>query len=109
MGPDRFRFFNRLPANAPVRPPKIPRKSLFRNILRVTPTRSIFCADFRLSPSVFSIFYEQGGGGRPPPNAFFPLWEATRNTSTQSPATSYQSPLMPSAIAGQLLHDVAHE
>jgi hypothetical protein len=34
------------------------------NILPASLTGSIFCADFRLSPPVFSIFYEQGGGGR---------------------------------------------
>src|ERR1035441_7895406 len=33
------------------------------NILPASATRSIFCADFRLSPPMFSIFYEQGGGG----------------------------------------------
>src|ERR1035441_9986071 len=62
MGSDRFRFFNRLPANTPVRPQKIPPNPLFRNTLPLSPTRSIFCADFRLSPPVFSIFYEQGEG-----------------------------------------------
>ena len=34
------------------------------NILPTSPTGSIFCANFRLSPPVFSIFYEQGAGGR---------------------------------------------
>src|ERR1039457_5858445 len=33
------------------------------NILPTSPTGSIFCADFRLSPPVFSIFYGQGGRG----------------------------------------------
>ena len=33
------------------------------NILPASPTGSIFCADFRLSPPMFSIFYEQGGRG----------------------------------------------
>ena len=37
--------------------------SLRLNILPASLTGSIFCADFRLSPPVFSIFYEQGGGG----------------------------------------------
>jgi|ERR1035438_3046462 hypothetical protein len=37
--------------------------SLRLNILSTTPAPSIFCADFRLSPPVFSIFYEHGGGG----------------------------------------------
>ena len=31
------------------------------NILPTSPTGSIFCGDFRLSPPVFSRFYEQGG------------------------------------------------
>jgi hypothetical protein len=33
------------------------------NILPISHTGSIFCPDFRLSPLMFSIFYEQGGGG----------------------------------------------
>jgi hypothetical protein len=37
--------------------------SLRLNILPTSPTGSIFCADFRLSPPVFSIFYGQGGRG----------------------------------------------
>src|ERR1039458_20025 len=43
--------------------------SLLLNILPTSPMGSIFCADFRLSPPVFSIFYGQGGrgeGGAPP-------------------------------------------
>ena len=36
--------------------------SLLLNLLPTTPMGSIFCGDFRLSPPVFSIFYEQGGG-----------------------------------------------
>ena len=31
------------------------------NILQISPTNPIFCGDFRLSPPVFSRFYEQGG------------------------------------------------
>ena len=38
--------------------------SLRLNILPASLTGSIFCADFRLSPPVFSRFYEQRGGGR---------------------------------------------
>src|ERR1019366_205093 len=76
MGHLRSRFSTHLPATPPVRPQKIRPKSLFRNILPVTPTRSILCADFRLSPPVFSIFYEQGGGGRGVrPIRPFPIWE----------------------------------
>ena len=37
--------------------------SLRLNILPASPTGSIFCADFRLSPIVFSIFYEHRGRG----------------------------------------------
>ena len=37
--------------------------SLRLNILPASLTGSIFCADFRLSPPVFSRFYGQGGGG----------------------------------------------
>jgi hypothetical protein len=37
--------------------------SLLLNILTTSPMGSIFCGDFRLSPPVFSRFYEQGGGG----------------------------------------------
>ena len=37
---------------------------LLLNILPTSPMGSIFYGDFRLSPPVFSIFYEQGGGGR---------------------------------------------
>src|ERR1039457_697012 len=33
------------------------------NILPISPTDTIFCADFRLSPPMFSIFYEEGGEG----------------------------------------------
>src|SRR5271166_6677728 len=33
-------------------------------ILPVSPTRSRFCADFRLAPLMFSIFYEAWGRGR---------------------------------------------
>src|ERR1039457_1482409 len=38
--------------------------SLPLNILPASLTGSIFCGDFRLSPPVFSIFYEEGGRGR---------------------------------------------
>src|ERR1017187_213813 len=38
--------------------------SMRLNILPTSPTGSIFCPDFRLSPPVFSIFYEEGGRGR---------------------------------------------
>src|ERR1017187_10458451 len=44
--------------------------SLRFNILPTSLTGSIFCPDFRLSPPMFSIFYELGGGGGgggPPP------------------------------------------
>src|ERR1019366_4188245 len=47
--------------------------SLRLKILPASPTGSIFCPDFRLSPTMFSIFYEQGGGGRggaPLPNRY---------------------------------------
>jgi hypothetical protein len=37
--------------------------SLRLNILPASLTGSIFCGDFRLSPPVFSRFYEQGEGG----------------------------------------------
>src|ERR1039458_752777 len=76
MGHLRSRFSTHLPANTPVHPQKIRPKSLFRNILPVTLSRSIFCSDFRLSPPMFSIFYEhrgRGGGVRPIPS--LPLWE----------------------------------
>ena len=47
------------------------RKSLRLNILPASLTGSIFCPDFRLSPPVFSRFYEyRGGGGRAPIEAF---------------------------------------
>jgi hypothetical protein len=36
--------------------------SLLINILPTSPTGSIFCGDFRLSPPMFSRFYEQGEG-----------------------------------------------
>ena len=39
--------------------------SLWLNILPASQTGSIFCADFRLSSPMFSIFYEQGEGGVP--------------------------------------------
>jgi hypothetical protein len=38
--------------------------SLRLNIVPASLTGSIFCADFRLSPPVFSRFYEHRGGGR---------------------------------------------
>jgi hypothetical protein len=43
------------------------RRTLRLNIVPISPTGSIFYGDFRLSPSVFSVFYEHrgGGGGRP--------------------------------------------
>ena len=43
------------------------------NILPISHTGSIFCPDFRLSPPVFSRFYEQGGGGAQRPQ--FPILE----------------------------------
>ena len=43
----------------------IPSNSLRLRILRITPLVTGICADFRLSPHVFSRFYEQGGGMRP--------------------------------------------
>src|ERR1022692_2835474 len=64
MGHLRSRFSTHLSAKTPVLPQKIRPKSLFRNILPLTSTRSIFCADFRLSPPMFSIFYEHRGRGR---------------------------------------------
>src|SRR5271169_892973 len=44
MGHVRSRFFTHLPANAPVHPPKIQHKSLFWNILPITPLFLIFYA-----------------------------------------------------------------
>src|ERR1017187_5345644 len=76
MGHLRSRFSTHLSAKTPVLPQKIRPKSLFRNILPLTSTRSIFCADFRLSPPMFSIFYEHRGRGRGVrPYTSVPLWE----------------------------------
>ena len=44
-------------------PQENPCNSLRINILHISLTGSIFYAAFRLSPPVFSIFYEHGGGG----------------------------------------------
>ena len=49
-------------------PSIVPPKFFEWNILPASPMGSISCADFRLSPPVFSIFYDQGEGegvGRP--------------------------------------------
>src|SRR5271166_1674292 len=107
MGPDRFRFLSQPPASVPVRPRKIKAKSLFQNTLPLSPVGSRFCVRFRLSPSKQGFCKGEGEGVHP--SRSFPLWEATRDASTQLPATGYQNPLVPAAIARQLLHDVSYE
>src|SRR5208337_55206 len=107
MGHVRSRFFTHLPANTPVRPQKIPCKSFRQRILPATHTRSVAYAQ---NPANVMKTRNFGGRGEGVSQTHsVPLWETTRGTSTQLPATSYQLPLMPSAIARQLLHDVPHK
>jgi len=60
----------RLPTTLNCRPKMAHRvRNLCSNSLRIyylpaTPKSLILCADFRLSPLMFSIFYERGGGER---------------------------------------------
>ena len=57
------RYLERTVPRQPLKHANPQPNSLRLNILPTSPTGSIFCADFRLSPPMFSIFYEQGGGG----------------------------------------------
>src|ERR1017187_10517981 len=106
MGSDRFRFFNRLPANTPVRPQKIPPKSLFHNDFHVTALFPILCNG--------NLFYlhenkdSRGRGEGVPLSQCVQVLESTGDASTQLPATSYQLPLVPPAIPRQLLHYVPY-
>jgi len=65
MGHVRSRFLAHLPAKALVRPPKIPPNSFAKKTLSLTPTLSMFCARFRVSPSKQG-FCDMGGGGCTP-------------------------------------------
>ncbi len=72
MGHVRFRFSVHLPAHALFRLRKVPSKSLFQNILPLSPTRSRFCARFRVSSSKQG-FCNMGGGSTSIPS--FPIRE----------------------------------
>ena len=63
-GPARSRFFTNLPANTPLHPQQIPRKSLVKTTLPVTLTCSPTCAAKSLSPRK-QAFCRTGGGGAP--------------------------------------------
>src|SRR5271166_2517698 len=72
MGSVRSRFFTRLHAKTPIRPPKIPPNSFVQRILPVTPTRSTGCAQI---PAIFMETRNFGGGGRGTPEvSHVPFW-----------------------------------
>src|SRR5271169_3888835 len=76
MGPVRSRFFAHLPANTPVYPHKIARKSFLQRILPVSLTGSGFCAQNHIYLHENKDFQGGGGGGTQPTSS--PKLETTR-------------------------------
>jgi hypothetical protein len=86
------RFFTHLPTSAVVRPKKIRRKSLFRNILRITCLFPIFYAVNTAYLNENKDLQGEGGGVPMPPNS-----QTGNDTlpSHQPQVTSHCSPCYP--------------
>src|SRR5271165_7093231 len=106
MGPVRSRVFAHLLADTPVQPPKIPPNSFANKTLSLTPTLSMFCAEFRVSLRKQG-FCDMGGGGYPMPSTV-PVLEL-RQTQGPSVAELLQIPPIRSHAEIHLQRDLELE
>src|SRR5271165_1016892 len=86
MGSVRSRFFTRLHAKTPIRPPKIPPNSFVQRILPVTPTRSTGCAQI---PAIFMKTRNFGGRGEGYPRGVTRPVLAPRQSPVPTPAAEW--------------------